>query len=108
MPRSSALSARKGEDSIGARVHALDWPALSADLDRYGCAVTGPLLSASECAALAACYPQDNLFRSRVIMARHGFGRGEYKYFAYPLPVLIHDLRSSLYPALADVANRWN
>ena len=108
MPRSSALSARKGEDSIGPRVHALDWPALSADLDRHGCAVTGPLLSASECAALAACYPQDSLFRSRVIMARHGFGRGEYKYFSYPLPDLIQELRSSLYPALADVANRWN
>jgi hypothetical protein len=108
MPRSSALSARKGEDSIGARLDALDWPVLSADLDRHGCAVTGPLLSAGECAALAACYPLDNLFRSRVIMARHGFGRGEYKYFSYPLPDLIQELRSSLYPALADVANRWN
>src|SRR4029079_13929943 len=82
MPRNSALSVRTAEGSIGARVGALDWSALSADLDRYGCAVTGPLLSAGECAALAASYPQDGLFRSRVIMARHGFGRGEYKYFS--------------------------
>jgi len=108
MPHSSALSVRNGDGAIGARVAALDWPGLSVDLDRYGCTVTGPLLSANECAALAASYPQDNLFRSRVIMARHGFGRGEYKYFSYPLPELIQELRSSLYPALAEVANRWN
>jgi hypothetical protein len=106
--RSSALPVGHDDNGIGVRVNALDWPALSADLDRYGCAVTGPLLSASECAALTASYPQDRLFRSRVIMARHGFGRGEYKYFSYPLPTLIQELRSSLYPALADVANRWN
>jgi hypothetical protein len=106
--RSSALPVRNDDSAIGARVNALDWPVLGADLDRYGCAVTGPLLSANECAALAASYPQDGLFRSRVIMARHGFGRGEYKYFSYPLPNLIQDLRSSLYPALAEVANQWN
>jgi uncharacterized protein len=108
MPHGSALSARKDNDSIGACVNALDWSALGADLDKYGCAVTGALLSANECAALAASYPQDALFRSRVIMARHGFGRGEYKYFSYPLPELIQELRSSLYPALAEIANRWN
>jgi hypothetical protein len=106
--RSSALPVRNDDSAIGARVNALDWPVLGADLDRYGCAVTGPLLNANECAALAARYPQDGLFRSRVIMARHGFGRGEYKYFSYPLPELIQELRSSLYPALAEVANRWN
>jgi hypothetical protein len=106
--RSSALPVRNDDSAIGARVNALDWPVLGADLDRYGCAVTGPLLNANECAALAARYPQDGLFRSRVIMARHGFGRGEYKYFSYPLPNLIQDLRSSLYPALAEVANQWN
>jgi hypothetical protein len=106
--RSSTLPVRNDDSAIGARVNALDWPVLGADLDRYGCAVTGPLLNANECAALAARYPQDGLFRSRVIMARHGFGRGEYKYFSYPLPELIQELRSSLYPALAEVANRWN
>jgi hypothetical protein len=106
--RSSALPVRNDDSAIGARVNALDWPVLGADLDRYGCAVTGPLLNANECAALAARYPQDGLFRSRVIMARHGFGRGEYKYFSYPLPELIQELRSSLYPALAEVVNRWN
>ena len=63
-------------------------PRSAADLDKHGCAVTGPLLTADECAALAGRYPEDALFRSRVIMARHGFGRGEYKYFAYPLPDL--------------------
>src|SRR4029079_5525502 len=108
MPHNTALSVRNGDGAMGARVASLDWSRLSVDLDRYGCAVTGPLLSANECAALAASYPKDDLFRSRVIMARHGFGRGEYKYFSYPLPELIQELRSSLYPALAEVANRWN
>ena len=91
-----------------ARVAALDWPAMASSLDAQGCAVTGPLLTADECAALAARYPEDQPFRSRVIMARHGFGRGEYKYFAYPLPGLIHELRTALYPRLAEIANRWN
>ena len=81
---------------------------MAADLDAHGCAVTGPLLTAEECAALAAAYQTDDLFRSRVIMARHGFGRGEYKYFAYPLPETIAALRGALYPPLAEVANRWN
>ena len=74
---------------LSERVHTLDWSRLSADLDAHGCAVTGPLLTADECAALAALYASDAPFRSRVIMARHGFGRGEYKYFSYPLPQTI-------------------
>jgi uncharacterized protein len=94
--------------AVSDRVAALDWAAIAADLDAHGCAVTGPLLTAEECAALAAAYPADDLFRSRVIMARHGFGRGEYKYFAYPLPDTIAALRTALYPPLAEVANRWN
>ena len=94
--------------AVADRVAALDWAAIAADLDAHGCAVTGPMLTAEECAALAAAYPADDLFRSRVIMARHGFGRGEYKYFAYPLPETIAALRGALYPPLAEVANRWN
>ena len=93
---------------VSDRVAALDWAAIATDLDAHGCAMTGPLLTAEECAALAAAYPADDLFRSRVIMARHGFGRGEYKYFAYPLPDTIAALRGALYPPLAEVANRWN
>ena len=95
-------------DDVGAGTAALDWAAMAADLDRYGCALTGPLLTADECAALAALYPKDKPFRSRVVMARHGFGRGEYKYFTYPLPEPIGALRTALYPHLAAIANRWN
>lgn len=108
MSRTNAALARKSGDSIRSRVDALDWDALSAALDKYGCATTGALLSPDECASLAAHYTEDKPFRSRVIMARHGFGRGEYKYFAYPLPDVIQRLRAALYPHLAAVANRWN
>jgi len=101
--------ARKIEtDDIAARVAALDWPAIATQLDQFGCATTGPLLGEEECAALASRYGDDKIYRSRVIMARHGFGRGEYKYFAYPLPEIVSELRTALYPPLAGVANRWN
>ncbi|HEX4554515.1 MAG TPA: 2OG-Fe(II) oxygenase [Xanthobacteraceae bacterium] len=90
------------------RVAALDWAGIAAALDAHGCATTGPLLTAGECAALAAHYGADALFRSRVVMARHGFGRGEYKYFAYPLPDDVAALRGAFYPPLAAIANRWN
>ena len=90
------------------RVRALDWDRVSRDLDAYGAAVLDCLLPPEACAALAALYPEDGLFRSRVIMGRHGFGRGEYKYFAYPLPPIIAGLRTALYPRLTPVANRWN
>jgi uncharacterized protein len=94
--------------SIAARVASLDWERIASDLDVDGCATTGTVLTPQECATLAASYEVDELFRSRVIMARHGFGRGEYKYFAYPLPAVIAVLRESFYPPLAAVANRWN
>jgi hypothetical protein len=97
-----------GPPEITERVAALDWPDLAARLDTDGYAVMRPLLSPDECAALAAAYAADERFRSRIDMARHGFGRGEYKYFAYPLPDVIADLRTALYPPLADIANRWN
>src|SRR6202047_4248562 len=94
--------------SAAARVEAIDWPQATADLDAQGCAVLKGLLSPDECRALAALYPDDGRFRSRVVMGRHGFGRGEYKYFSYPLPDLIAELRPALYAQLHDVANRWN
>jgi uncharacterized protein len=90
------------------RVAELPWDTIETALDAFGCATTGPLLTPDECAALAVSYPMDDLFRSRIVMARHGFGRGEYKYFAYPLPDIIAALRSALYPPLAEIATRWN
>lgn len=95
-------------DTIADKIEALDWARVAADLDARGCAVVGPLLNAKECKALAALYAREEGFRSRVIMSRHGFGRGEYKYFSYPLPDAIAALRTALYPHLADIANRWN
>lgn len=89
-------------------IETLDWARIAKDLEADGAATTGPLLSAAECAELTALYDQEGLFRSKVIMARHGFGRGEYKYFSYPLPDLIADLRPALYARLAPIANRWN
>jgi hypothetical protein len=94
--------------NIEQHVAALDWEAVARDLDEHGCADTGVLLPPEECEALAAAYENEDLFRSRIVMARHGFGRGEYKYFAYPLPALIAALREAFYPRLARVANRWN
>jgi hypothetical protein len=84
------------------------WPDISAELDGHGCAHLEKLLSPEECASLARRYDDPAQFRSRVVMARHGFGRGEYQYFAYPLPEPIRDLRTGLYAKLAPIANRWN
>jgi hypothetical protein len=86
----------------------LDWGRVSQDLDAQGSATIERLLSPDECQALSALYPADDIFRSRVLMGQHGFGRGEYKYFSYPLPGLISDLRTAVYPHLVPVANRWN
>lgn len=96
------------DESWTARADALDWGRIKADLNAAGNALVGPLLTADDCAALMALYPQDAPFRSRVVMARHGFGKGEYKYFAYPLPAPIAGLRGALYERLAPIANRWN
>ncbi len=92
----------------GSHGEAIDWPAVGADLDAEGWAVLPRLLSVMECDATANRYDSDEDFRSRVVMARHGFGRGEYKYFAYPLPSLVENLRTTLYPHLAPLANRWH
>jgi hypothetical protein len=89
-------------------IAAFDWARVGRDLDARGSAVLERLLTADECRALAGLYPDDSIFRSRIVMSRHGFGRGEYKYFSYPLPDVIQGLRTALYPRLAPVANRWN
>ena len=93
-----------------ARLAALDWAAAEASLDQTGLAVLGALLDAAECRRLSALYDDEDgqRFRSRVVMARHGFGRGEYKYFAAPLPPEVAALRAALYARLAPVANRWS
>jgi hypothetical protein len=95
MPNTTTLDAR-------------DWTSISSDLNAYGCAVIEKLLSPEECRELASLYPEEEHFRSHVHMARHGFGKGEYRYFKYPLPDTLGDLRTALYPRLAVVANEWN
>jgi uncharacterized protein len=87
---------------------AIDWPRAAQDLDAQGHAILPGLLPPQECARVAGLYPQSGLFRSRVVMARHGFGRGEYQYFGYPLPEPVAALREALYPPLVPIANRWN
>jgi hypothetical protein len=93
---------------IATRVDALDWAQIGADLDAQGCAVLKSLLTPDECRSVSALYPDDAHFRSRIVMGRHGFGRGEYKYFTYPLPDLIAALRPVLYARLQGIANSWN
>ena len=93
---------------IANRIEAIDWTRASAQLDDHGWTMIDRVLGAEECRALAALYDDDRRFRSHIIMARHGFGRGEYKYFKYPLPDLIASLRESLYARLAPLANGWN
>jgi hypothetical protein len=93
---------------IAARVAAIDWAAIGTALDAQGQTVIEQLLQPRECAGLAALYGEAERFRSRVVMARHGYGRGEYQYFAYPLPPLVADLRGALYAHLAPIANRWH
>jgi uncharacterized protein len=93
---------------ISTRVRDITWDRVSQELDAQGSAVLEHLLSPEECQDLAELYSNDELFRSRVVMSRHGFGRGEYRYFKYPLPELIGELRTTVYPQLAPIANRWN
>jgi hypothetical protein len=108
--RGAISSAATASTPTGGADHGtvLDWPRIAGDLEAHGCAVVRALVSDQACAELAALYADDARFRSRVIMARHGFGRGEYKYFSYPLPPLVADWRRRLYPPLSQVANRWN
>lgn len=93
--------------SIATRIAALDWNRLAQEIDQRGWSTTGPMLTSEECDALSAAYDDDALYRSRVVMSRHGFGQGEYRYFAYPLPPLVQQLRQSFYERLVPLANRW-
>src|SRR5215472_19339056 len=106
--RSSTISSASAVMSAAARVAAYEWQALEVELDTYGCAVLPKLLSPKECRTIAALYCDESHFRSHIHMARHGFGKGEYRYFKYPLPDLVDALRTALYPHLAGVANLWN
>jgi hypothetical protein len=93
---------------FGHHADTANWSSITEHLDGNGWAVLNGLLSAEACRAVAGLYGRDGIFRSHIIMARHGFGRGEYKYFSYPLPNIIADLRAALYPRLVPIANRWN
>jgi uncharacterized protein len=95
-------------ENAAERVHEQDWERISQELDEYGNAILPGILTSEECGALAALYTDDKHFRSRVVMERYNFGRGEYKYFHYPLPGIVSDLRTVLYSYLVPVANRWN
>ncbi|HKR76543.1 MAG TPA: 2OG-Fe(II) oxygenase [Rhodanobacter sp.] len=90
------------------RLRACDWTAVTDELDAQGHARLPSLLPPATCRELATLYQDDAVFRSRVTMERHGFGRGEYRYFAYPLPALVETLRRAAWPHLAPLANRWN
>jgi uncharacterized protein len=93
---------------VGRRVKSVDWERVTRDLEVQGSAMIERLITPAECDGLSRLYSTDPVFRTRVVMERHGFGRGEYKYFGYPLPELVSGLRTSLYPRLAPIANRWN
>lgn len=97
-----------GPRTLEPRIDALDWPRLTGALDRDGYALAPGLLSEAECRTAAALFDAAGMFRSHVVMQRHGFGQGEYRYFAYPLPPLVAALRRALYPHLAPLANRWH
>ena len=101
-------AASKPSAAVDTRVDGFDWTSISAHLDAHGWAMLVKLLTPSEGAAVAGLFDDASKFRSHIVMARHGFGRGEYKYFAYPLPDTVADLRTALYPRLVPIANRWN
>jgi uncharacterized protein len=105
MPSETGSAA--GATAIRARVDAVDWPKVYADLDAQGWAIVPKLLTYAEADFIAGLYHREDVFRSQVIMGRHGFGRGEYKYFSYPLPALIQGLRTAAYPHLVPIANQW-
>src|ERR1700678_837711 len=105
---SMIISPTSAVESAEARVARYDWKSLSDELGGFGCAVMEKLLSPEECRLIAGLYLEEGRFRSHIHMARHGFGKGEYRYFRYPLPDLLGGLRTALYPRLSVVANSWN
>lgn len=105
---SADASAGRAAQMAEARVASYDWEALTTELDGFGCAIIEKLMSPEECQTIASLYPDEEHFRSHIHMARHGFGKGEYRYFKYPLPTLLGGLRTALYPRLSVVANSWN
>lgn len=108
VPNEATMTASTSSANTSAAPGRIDWERATADLDTHGMAVLPGLLAPEACVALRSRYDEDQLFRSRIVMARHGFGRGEYRYFADPLPEPVRSLRTALYPPLADIANRWN
>ena len=106
--RDAEVALRVAADDVDAGIAAIDCASLHTELDARGAAVIPRLLDPEACRDLAALYPEEAMFRSRVVMARHGFGRGEYRYLAYPLPPLVERLRTALYASLVPVANRWH
>lgn len=102
------IPAQPAVDWAENRLSAHDWDAFATDMDSFGCATLPAVLTPDECRGLAALYPQEQHFRSHIHMARHGFGKGEYRYFKYPLPDLLGGLRAALWPRLAAIANGWN
>jgi hypothetical protein len=103
-----AASSAPVSEGVQDLLAACDWSAVTADLDAHGCALIGPLLASDQCDELTASYETEGVFRRRVVMARHGYGSGEYQYFSYPLPSVVAALRTALYAPLAHIANRWN
>jgi uncharacterized protein len=106
--KATDLRPTERERDIASRVDDRDWDGIRSDLNDYGAASIGELLSPRECSELTALYGDKNRFRSRIVMGRHGFGRGEYQYFAYPLPETVAELRTALYTRLAEIANAWS
>ena len=104
----SAMLKIAAAESVERRIDGYDWNTIGADLDAFGCATLQKLLAPQECEDVAALYPHEEHFRSHIHMARHGFGKGEYRYFKYPLPDLLGGLRTALYPRLVTIANEWN
>ena len=105
--RSAATGKKSGAATLSKRVSALDWDRILAELDERGYGLTGALLQPAECRNLVEAYEDEDRYRSRTIMARHNYGRGEYRYYSYPLPELVATLRETIYPRLAPLANRW-